>query len=420
MKFEYSKFAVVATTILAIGAASAEDMDRPSGWKIGERMTLKPYVALSAAYDSNVDGRKDGSDDVLWIVNPGLGLEYKAENWHILAAAYYQFHAYSKGGNANRNNNHTFGQNIVFDWTNANPGEKGWAFALSESFKQVNEVEDMSLDGGRNYSRDRRELTVAGAIQRRFGKGFHADINGGYYWLDYFQNNNQYMGNGLYGWDRWSAGAEIGYAPSPWTDILVVGGYQNYSQENRDNNYYWDHKDYRRSSQTDSWTVQAGLGSFATEKITYRVLAGWSNYQYKESGSNSNGFTYTVLGSWTINDYWKTMLMANSAYQPTEREFGSSQRVDSVSWGIAHSMVRGKLNGTFDVAYRRETREHQAVGSYDYDLDILTFRLGFTYTLNRYFALFTNYEYRASMSSGGKDSYDYNRFRATLGVKLTY
>ena len=40
-------------------AAMGEMMDRPIGIKIGERMTLKPYLSFSVAYDSNVEGRKD-------------------------------------------------------------------------------------------------------------------------------------------------------------------------------------------------------------------------------------------------------------------------------------------------------------------------------------------------------------------------
>lgn len=423
MKSNSLKVLLLSGVAVFASAAMAEMMDRPSGIKIGERMTLKPYVAVSAAYDSNVDGRKDGSEDVLWIVNPGLGLEYKAENWHVLASAFYQFHAYTKKASQNSNNNHTFGENLTIDWTDSMPGERGWSVVLTENFNQVNETQDMSLDGGRNYNRDRRQFTIAGAIQRRFAYGLHANVNAGYYWLDYLQNNNQRMSGGLYGWDRWSVGTELGYAPSKWTDFLLVGGYQGYNQKNSDNNYYAGMKNYGGSIRSESWTVQAGIGSYATERISYRLLGGWSNYRYIDSGTNVNGFSYTVAGNWQLSETWKTMIMANSAYQPSEREFASAQRVDSVSWGIAHSMVRGKLTGSFDVAYRRETREIEGTNSYNYDLDILTFRLGLNYTLNRYLQLFTNFEYRKSMANGDNsrsDSYDYDRFRGTLGLRLTY
>ena len=164
--------------------------------------------------------------------------------------------------------------------------------------------------------------------------------------------------------------------------------------------------------------------SYATRRITYRALGGWTSYQYDEGGEDSSGFSYTVSANWIISETWKTMLLGTSYYQPTEREFGSSQRVDSLSWGITHAMVQGKLNGMFDVASRREGREYSAVDSYDYDLDSISFRLGLTYILNRYLQFYTNFEYRKSYCEDSRSVrgsyYDYDRFRGTLGVRFTY
>ena len=87
-------------------------------------------------------------------------------------------------------------------------------------------------------------------------------------------------------------------------------------------------------------------------------------------------------------------------------------------------MVRGKLYGNFDIAYRREGREYEAVEGYDYDLDIVTFRLGLTYFLNRYLQLYGTLEYRKSINETGSstrgDYYDYDRYRGSLGMKFTY
>lgn len=410
---------------LATCAASAEMMDRPSGIKIGQRMTLRPYVAVSASYDSNAAGRDGGKSDVVWMVNPGLGLEYKAENWSILASANYQYNEYTKKRNSNNNSHHTFGETLTYNWSNSQAGERGWSVMLTEQYRQVNEVDDIKDVGGNSYNRDRREGSVAGAIQRRFGHGLHAGINGGYSWVDYDNKNKATSGSGLYGYDRWTAGGEIGYAPSKWTDLLLVGSYSAYNQDG--NNPQPGVMRRTASRDSESYALQAGIGTFATERITYRVLGGWSKYEYKSGGSSSDGFIYTVAANWTISDTWRTMLMASSSYQPSEREYSSSSRVDSISWGVAHAMVQGKLNGTFDLAYRREGRECQGytggTRSYDYDLDIFTARLGLSYTLNRYLSLFTNFEYRMSRPSstnGGGVGYDYDRFRGTLGVRLTY
>ena len=73
------KLSVVATslafTVTAL-TASADVVDRPSGFKIGEHMTLRPYVSLSYTYDSNVDQTKHSKDGSTWVVNPGLAAEY--------------------------------------------------------------------------------------------------------------------------------------------------------------------------------------------------------------------------------------------------------------------------------------------------------------------------------------------------------
>lgn len=422
MSFKNRLFVASAVLVATSSVAFGEMMDRPTGIKIGQRMTLRPYLAVSGAYDSNVEGGKDGCEEVTWVVNPGLSLDYLAESWSLTAGVWYQYNAYSKGTSSAKNY-HSYGEDVTFKWSNSLPSERGWSLMLSEKYQVVNQIDNFVDSIGHEYDRDRQEFTLAGVLQRRFTDRFHGAINGNYYWLDYKNNNSQNRGYGLYGWDRWGVGAEIGYAFSNWTDLILAGSYQDYRQQNRKNNYYSGARDYGESSGSHGYTVQAGLGSYATERIKYRVLGGWSTYTYDEGGKSSDGFTYSISANWRMSDTWNMMLLASSYFQPTEREYGSSQRVDSLSWGIAHAMIQGKLNATFDVAYRREGREYAAVKSYDYDLDIYTGRLGLTYILNRYLQVFGNLEYRQSISEGNSlrgDHYDYDRFRGTLGLRLTY
>ena len=423
MKSLMMKSGCAAVFALVAGMATAEVMDRPVGIKIGQRMTLKPYVSVSTSYDSNVDGRRHGSDDTVWLVNPGLGLEYKAENWNLFANVFYQYSAYAKNRCQQANSGHTYGEDLTFRWANSKAGERGWSLMLSEKFNRIDQTQNMSSgNGAGGYDRDRDEFKFAGAVQRRFTDKLHADLNVSYYWLDYDANNSAGTGyNGLFGWERWSVGGEIGYAFSPWTDLIIAASYQQYDSQNADVKA----NVHGISSDTQGWTVQGGIGSYATDRITYRLLGGWSTYRYDSVGDSSDGFSYTVTSNWLISDTWNTMLLATSYYQPTERNYGSSQRVDELSWGISHLMVRGKLKGTFDLCYRRETHEYTANGASSYDLDIMTFRLGLFYTINRYVSIFGTGEFRDSMPSGGKDNdrgdyYDYDRFRATLGLKFTY
>ena len=55
--FLSSSLALLLAGAFSCQSAFAEVLDRPTGIKIGERMTLRPYVSLSLTYDSNVRAR---------------------------------------------------------------------------------------------------------------------------------------------------------------------------------------------------------------------------------------------------------------------------------------------------------------------------------------------------------------------------
>jgi len=410
-------------TLLAVSSALAvsgfaEVLDRPTGIRIGQRMTLRPYVALSASYDSNVRGSQSSGGskgDVLWTVNPGFGLDYRADNWSLLLNAYYNYHAYTKSENVSRYNQHSYGETLRWNWANAKGAEKGWSLMLSETFQQVTMTDDISFSDGSSYSADRSQFMVNGAVQRRFNEHWHADVNASYYMLDYDNDTSNPNGSALYGWQRWVFGAEAGFAPSRWTDIIGAVNYQGYVQDNVRNS--------RLDRDSHGYTAQIGLGSFATERISYRALAGWSRFEYANGESSDDGFVYTVSGNWKIDDTLQTMLLATSYYQPSEREHSAKTRVDSVSWGIGKALVRNKMRVTLDLTYRHETHDCVNVSAIDYDLDVATARLGLNYTLNRFLTAFTYGEYQRSINSESdrKNSYcDYDRWRVTAGLRLTY
>ena len=51
------KTSLIATTLVLAGAfvAQAGDLERARGIKVGQKLTLNPYVSLSYTYDSNPD-----------------------------------------------------------------------------------------------------------------------------------------------------------------------------------------------------------------------------------------------------------------------------------------------------------------------------------------------------------------------------
>ena len=417
MNPKYSIFILFAVSACLCGRA--EILDRSDGLKIGQRMTLRPYVSMSLGYDSNVGSRHDGDNgDGFWTISPGFGLSYDAETWSLLLTAYYNYRQYFKNENSFENQ-HSFGEDLRWSWSNSSGAEKGWTLILGESFRQLNTADDMMATDGRGVAQDSRQFQLAGALQRRFNEHWHGDVNASYYWLDY-QNDVSKAGS-LYGWDRWAVGAELGYAPSPWTDIILAGGYQGYSQDNAEQSTLVD-------GNSTGWTLQAGLGSFMTERISYRALVGWSRFEYGDGATTDDGFVYTVSGNWKIGETWTTMLLASSYYQPSERQYTSASRVDAISWGLAKVMVRGKLRLTLDLRYRHETQEYagkqEGIGSeYDYELDILTGRLGGDYSFCRFLSAFLYGEYQKSLNSESDaryGAYDYDRWRVVGGFRLSY
>ncbi len=418
MKKTLLTFAVISVA----GFAMADQMDRPSGFKIGSRMTVKPYVGFSYTYDSNIDSSKDARGGSSWTVDPGLTFDYIDEKWQLKGAAYYQYHSYAQY--SRRVNEGSFGEKLDFAWSNAEKGGPGWTFVMTEDYRNISQDDDMTNDGGRGIGRDRDQFQFNAMLEHRFTENWHAAINANYYYLDY--ENDQYSYAPLYGWTRWVVGLEAGYTASKWTDIIISGNYQSYTQENdTDMGGEIGPKRYgNNDSGSEGWTVQGGVATHATERISYRVLVGWSAFEYGGGAYDDNAFTYTASLNWKMEDRWNLMLMASRYYQPAEREYSAALLSDALSVGIAHSMIRGKLSATLDFAYRHEQHVCSAYTSSDYDEDILTARFGLNYTINRYISVYGRVEYQTMfVNRGGTTSlneYDYDRWRGTLGFRLTY
>lgn len=409
------KNVVFASALIAscVAFADADLLNRAPGIKIGERITLRPYVCLSYTFDSNPDSSRDGDDNAsYWTVNPGFDFEYMHENWEIVGSAYYQYHAFSSGRETSLNNS-SYGEQLGLKWSNIENGGKGWFAQISERYQVINQNDDFSNGDGKGLWRDRQQFDVSAVFQRRFNEHWHAAVNASYYWLDYANDATQYAH--LYGWDRWTAGMQFGYTASKWTDFFIAGNYQGYTQD------IWSEQPGVVGRESKGLTVHLGVGSYLTDRISYRVSGGWSRFEYGDT-SDANGFTYQGDLNWKFGETWSTTLLFASYYQPSERQYGAATRCDSVSWGLAKSLVRNKLTATFDVAYRRDTHVYNTGSSSDWDLNLITARLAANYRINRIFTVFARGEFQSELNGGdgvGRH-YDYERWRATIGVKFTY
>ena len=418
MKSKFA-FALSAASLASATLAADGDMARPQGIKIGDRMTLRPYVSLSFTYDSNVDQTKHSDAGSQWIVNPGLNIDYKGDNWTVEGGAWYQYHAYNNY--SSQLNQSNYGESLKVGWTNSRPDERGCSFLFAERFQQINEDDDMRTSDGRGIHRDRKEFSADGAFERRVNEYVHGMVLANYYYLDYDNDVEKYAT--LYGWNRTRVGGEIGYAPTKWTDFLLHADYQWYNQDNDRSTGSEDVRGRRVDSDSRGWSVMGGLATHATEKITYRLLGGWSRFEYGGGAKNIDGWTYEVSSSWKYSESLHFMLLGSSYYQPSEREYGTAKKVSTLSLGASKSLVRGKLTATADVAYRNEDIEYTEYEGRDYDEDIWTARVRLNYVLNRYFTFFCGMEYQTEETSGGGirgHEYDYDRWRGTVGVRLTY
>ena len=117
------------------------------------------------------------------------------------------------------------------------------------------------------------------------------------------------------------------------------------------------------------------------------------------------------------------MALGSSYYQPSEREFGSALKVYNMSFGISKSLVRNKLRAAFDIAYRKETHEYTEYEIDNYDEDIWTVRFSLDYRINRLLSIYGRVEYQSEQASGSyryAGLYDYDRWRATIGLRFTW
>lgn len=408
--------------------AQAGWVDGERGIKfLNERLTLNPYVALSYTYDSNVDSSKHSQSGSQWVVNPGANATYAGDRFSVDANVFYRYHAYNRY--TRQLNSSSFGESLKFKYDDVGAEMKGWRISFSEDFEQIAQNDDMSSTSGRGIGRDRKQFQAEVDANRRFGQHVHASLQADCYYLDYDNNVKKYAP--MYGWSRMTIGGQLGYTASKWSDILLSASYHTYEQDNgrnKDRPFRAEGENTKGrhiSSDSEGWSVMAGLGTHATEKISYKVMAGWSHFGYGGGAENVNGWTYRASANWQVDEKntFNVMLLGASYYQPSERSYGSAVKVYTASLGARKSLVRNKLHATGDFCYRREAHEYAEYAADGYDQDIFTFRVGLTYDINRLLSVYGRLEYVTEESDGHYvrgHRYDYDRIRGTVGLRLTY
>ena len=396
----YRSIAAIAVSVAAVGAQAS----LPTGLRFGEHLTIKPYLNVAYTYDSNLDTTHHGESDSIFTVTPGANAEWKGDRWSISGNAWYRYKNYDK--NSSEMDENSYGQGLTYKFDSSEPNQKGWSLTLGERYQNISASDSINSGDGRGIWRDRERVNATAAIERRFSSRFHMGVMGQYDWLDY-KNGSGYAP--LYGWSSWSTQVEGGYAISPWTDVILAGGYSHYKQKGTS---------YSKNS-SESYTVMAGLGTRATRRIEYRALAGasWLNYG-GHSGSDS-GWTYQLDGNWKVTSKFNVSVRGSSYYQPSERTAGSASKIYALSTGVSYLTMGDHLRLTSDVMFRHEENCYASSSRKAGDEDTVSFRVGGQYTINRWVSVFTTLSWEKEWNERGS-SYDYDRFRGTLGLQFHY
>lgn len=385
--------------------------DKPQGFRFfNQHLTIKPYVSLSYTYDSNVDTTRHAESDSIFCIQPGADFEWKGERWALVGSLWYRRNAYCEY--ANEMGENSWGESLAYKWTTSKQNERGWSLVLAEKYRYTDQSDALGSGDGRGIWRDREALDVSGVIQRRFTERLHAEVMAQYNWLDYKNDTGKYAP--LYGWSEWSVGAQAGYAASKWTDFLVAGGYSHYTQK-KGRGY----RNYSNDSQV--WTIQAGLGTHATEKITYRALMGVSWLEYGGHANADCGWTYSLDANWRITRQLQASVLGKSYYQPSERTVGQAIKVYSLSGGLSYLTLGDKMTLSANVAWRYEDTcyndRYLGYGN-NFDETILSFRFGADYVINRWMSVFAAFTWEEEWCD--VKTYGYDRFRGTIGMRFHY
>ena len=414
--FFSSAFLFVSTAIAQQGVTKPQTVSRPTGFRFfNQHLTIKPYVSLSYTYDSNIDSDSSNEDDSVFAVNPAVDFEWHGAKWMLVGNIWYR-HRYFCEFNDQMGEN-SYGESLQYRYSSSAQNAKGWSLMLSERYAFINQSDDLDSQGGRGIWRDRQTLDVTGVLERRFTERWHMDIQGQYSWLDYDNQTGRYAP--LFGWSQYSAGAQLGYAASKWTDLLVAAGYSRYDQD-------IDYNDIRTSrsynEQSDAYSIQGGVGTRATERISYRALMGASWFDYGGGGYTDCGWTYTLSANWRVHRQVQLSLLGSSYYQPSDQYIGQAEKIYNLSAGVSYLTLGDRLNLSANLMWRfNETCYADSVytSRYKYDRTHLSARFAADYLLNRWTSIFAHVIWDDE-STDTNSYYDYSRIRGVFGVRLHY
>ena len=85
---------IASLATIPVIAAGGSEADKPQGFRFfDQHLTIKPYVALSYSYDSNVDTTRHADGDSIFCIQPGADFEWKGDRWALVGSLWYRRNA---------------------------------------------------------------------------------------------------------------------------------------------------------------------------------------------------------------------------------------------------------------------------------------------------------------------------------------
>ena len=445
VNFRRSGRVLVAIGVLAAACrASAED---EGGIWLGP-VNLSPTLDIGVFYESNPDEVNENRKQLMeaaeedrfdstrgYNIQPGLNLLLPGNQWKLTGRAAYTFEDddsdYSRSPK-------DWIESLAFDGkTDGGTQWKLGQYAQQLSYKQVDEF---SQD-------DRFGFGFNGMLGRQVTDKSGLSLGASYRLVDY---EDAYLYDADY--QQYTLG--ITHQLTERTDGILSLAYgingADYDEVGSDR----EQDGGRRRLDVDIKdatyiNASVGLGSRATEKLTYRALVGLTAFddfeydypearEYLERGQELDNeadteysFSYDMGLTWTPTERFTLSLSGNSAYESSEDVRNNSMLAYSLICNASYRFfTRVLLSG--GIAYRYEDylrnvdedevdlftgTDAEGQGQSRQD-DLVNLYAGLTFGVTRYASLYVNGLY--SVNDSTIDDFDYDRYRISAGVALQY
>lgn len=418
---------ILAATSLVMNLAavparsSAGPSDGKGGFWLG-RMNLSPTLDLGIFYDSNPDevneSRKramEAAEDVEgdrfdsavgYNIQPGIILNMPGNRWSVSGRAYY---IYEKDDSDYTRSPKDWMETLSIQGKT----DGGFDWRLDETVQQLKyaEYDEFSQE-------DRFAVRFGGALAKQLTDKSKLGIGAAYSTVEYDDEDaydNEYLDFSM----------NFSHQLTEKTEALAVAGYGINSSEEED-------------SDAHEYNLSAGLGSRATEKLSYRALIGvtlYEDFEYenaegvKEDAETEYSLSYDLGVSWRPTERISVNLTGGTSYEAAEDVRSNALLASTLVGSVDYRLFRRWLLSG-GVAYRHEDymrnvdRGGEDVftgvdsgGESRTDQQINTYA-SLVFGVNRYASLFAHGLY--SVTDSTIEDFEFDRYRISAGVALQY